>query len=88
MAAEIRANKAVIVVHGIDYDGSGVYSGVLDRSDLDKALPATATAPALCGPLKGPSQLAEAGRPVTYVAALRPTRVTVARTVDLRCPPP
>ncbi len=77
VAAEIRANKAVIVVHGIDYDGSGVYSGVLDRSDLDKALPATATAPALCGPLKGPSQLAEAGRPVTYVAALRPTRVTV-----------
>ena len=59
MAAEIRDNNAVIVIHGIDYDGSGVYSGVLDRSDLNKALPATATAPALCGPLKGPPQLAD-----------------------------
>jgi hypothetical protein len=77
VAAEIRDNNAVIVVHGIDYDGSGVYSGVLDRSDLNKALPATATAPALCGPLKGPPQLADSGRAVTYVAALRPTRVTV-----------
>ncbi len=79
VAAEIRDNNAVIVVHGIDYDGSGVYSGVLDRSDLNKALPATATAPALCGPLKGPPQLADsAARPVTFVAALRPTRLTVA----------
>ena len=55
----IRENNAVIVVHGIDYDGSGIYSGVLDRSDLNKALPATATAPALCGRLVGPQEVAD-----------------------------
>ena len=41
----------MIVVHGIDYDGTGIYSGVLDRSELNKSLPGTATAPALCGRL-------------------------------------
>ena len=51
VAADIRRNNAVIVVHGIDYDGTGIYSGVLERSELNKAVPATATAPALCGVL-------------------------------------
>jgi len=51
VAADIRANNAVVVVHGIDYDGSGIYSGVLERSELSKSVPATATAPALCGAL-------------------------------------
>jgi len=74
----IRENNAVIVVHGIDYDGSGIYSGVLDRSDLDKALPATATAPALCGRLVGPQQLADGASPSSYTAYLRPSAVTIA----------
>jgi hypothetical protein len=51
VAAQIRANDAVVVVHGTDYDGSGIYSGVLDASELSKSVPATATAPALCGRL-------------------------------------
>jgi Protein kinase domain len=51
VAADIRRNNAVVVVHGIDYDGSGIYSGVLERSELSKSVPATATAPALCGAL-------------------------------------
>ena len=51
VAADIRRNNAVVVVHGIDYDGSGIYSGVLERSELNKSVPATATAPALCGAL-------------------------------------
>jgi hypothetical protein len=51
VAAEIRRNNAVVVVHGTDYDHSGIYSGVLDPSELNKGVPGTATAPALCGPL-------------------------------------
>jgi hypothetical protein len=52
VAAEIRRSKAVVVVHGTDYDHSGIYSGVLDPSELNKGVPGTATAPALCGPLR------------------------------------
>jgi hypothetical protein len=40
VAAEVRADDAVIVVHGTDYDGSGIYSGVLDASELSKSVPA------------------------------------------------
>ncbi len=50
-AAAIRAGDALIVVHGIDYNANGVYDDVLDRSELNNALPGEATAPALCGPL-------------------------------------
>jgi hypothetical protein len=46
---ELRRGNAVVVVHGTDYDHSGIYSGVLDPSELDKSVPGTATAPALCG---------------------------------------
>jgi hypothetical protein len=62
VAAYIRQNNAVIVVHGSDYDHSGIYSGVLDRSELNKGVPGTATAPALCGVLSG-SQKAAALHP-------------------------
>src|SRR6202035_4755642 len=48
LVREIRAGNAVLVVHGIDYNGNGVYDNVLGTSDLSKALPAEATAPALC----------------------------------------
>jgi serine/threonine-protein kinase len=53
VVAEIRRNDAVVVVHGTDYDGTGIYSGVLDASELNKGVPGTATAPALCGRLVG-----------------------------------
>lgn len=77
VAADISENNAVIVVHGIDYDGTGIYSGVLDKSDLDPALPGTATAPALCGVLRSQPQTAELGRPLDghgllYAASLAP----------------
>jgi actin-like ATPase involved in cell morphogenesis len=68
VAAYIRQNNAVIVAHGIDYDGTGIYSGVLDRSDLDKSLPGTATAPALCGPLHATQAVAGGAR--AYTASL------------------
>jgi Protein kinase domain len=85
----IRENNAVVVVHGINYDKSGIYDGVLDRSDLDKALPATATAPALCGPLVGPQQAASTNpkATVTYTASLdRPTVVTAAEALYCHAP--
>lgn len=48
----LKAGKAVVVVHGIDYNRNGVYDGVLGASELDPALPLEATAPALCGALR------------------------------------
>ncbi|MEU6577725.1 hypothetical protein [Streptomyces sp. NPDC046805] len=62
VASNIRAGKAVIVVHGIDYDGSGKFTNVLGPSELDPKLPQVATAPALCGTLKAmPSKSATTG---------------------------
>jgi CHAT domain len=52
VAALIREENAVIVVHGIDYNGNDIYdNAALDRSDLDRSFPGEETAPALCGPL-------------------------------------
>lgn len=51
-AESLRAGTAVVVVHGIDYNGNGKYDNVLGASDLDPKLPAEATNPALCGSLK------------------------------------
>ena len=86
VVAYIRQNNAVIVVHGVDYDHSGIYSGVLDRSELNKSVPGTATAPALCGALTG-VKTAAASSPgsrthaATYTAALVNT---VAQAVPAR----
>jgi hypothetical protein len=41
---------AVLVLHGVDKDGSGTYDGDV-MSDLDPSLPMEATAPAACGAL-------------------------------------
>ncbi len=49
--ANLEAGKAVVVVHGIDYNKNGTYDGVLGASQLNPALPLEATAPALCGAL-------------------------------------
>jgi hypothetical protein len=48
--AAFAAGTAVLVVHGVDKDGSGAYDGTV-MSDLDPSLPMEATAPAACGPL-------------------------------------
>ncbi|MGY1835928.1 hypothetical protein ACI79P_12525 [Blastococcus sp. SYSU DS0510] len=42
---------AVLVVHGVDQNGSGTYDGDI-MSDLDPSLPMEATAPAACGTLE------------------------------------
>ena len=53
----LRNGTAVLVVHGIDYNGNGTYDGVLGASELDPSLPAEATDPALCGTFQ-PMQMA------------------------------
>jgi hypothetical protein len=70
VADAIRNGDAVIVVHGIDYNGNGIYDNVLDRSELKNSLPGEATAPALCGPLFN-AQTASTGSGTTvYTASL------------------
>jgi serine/threonine-protein kinase len=51
VAKLIRENNAVVIVHGTDYGHEGGYTGVLERSELNRSFPATQTAPALCGTL-------------------------------------
>ncbi len=75
VVAYIHRNNAVVVVHGTDYDHSGSYSGVLERSELNRSLPATETAPALCGVLLGRQTTASAaprepGHATVYTASL------------------
>ncbi|MFD8784126.1 hypothetical protein [Kitasatospora sp. NPDC059599] len=52
VARQVRADNAVVVIHGIDYNHNGRYDGVLGPSELNPALPQEATPPpALCGAL-------------------------------------
>lgn len=51
VATAITAGQAVVVIHGVDYNKDGKYSGDV-KSDLDPTLPTEATDPALCGALK------------------------------------
>ncbi len=75
IAASIRHDDAVIVVHGIDYDHSGSYNDVLGQSQLNPGIPSEATAPALCGPLRGTAAASIHGqggpRSAVFVATLR-----------------
>jgi hypothetical protein len=51
VAQAIKAGQSVVVVHGVDYNEDGKYSGDT-KSDLDPKLPTEATDPALCGALR------------------------------------
>ena len=51
VAEAIAAGEGVVVIHGVDYDGSGTYDGDV-MSDLDPSLPTEATDPAMCGVLE------------------------------------
>jgi hypothetical protein len=96
VAANIRKNDAVVIVHGIDYDHDGTYGNVLDRSDLDRSLPGEITAPALCGqivaapPSSSPSEPtktgqvpARSGKGTFYVASLQPQTTAIAALCHL-----
>ena len=61
VADDIESGEAVVVVHGVDYNKDGKYSGSA-KSDLDPSLPAEATDPAICGVLMAsPAGGVEAG---------------------------
>jgi serine/threonine protein kinase len=63
VAKAIRDGNAVVVMHGIDYDGSGVYDNVLGHTTVNGVeVPQEATAPALCGTLHGTRTLSAAAR--------------------------
>ncbi|ANS78191.1 hypothetical protein SGUI_0795 [Serinicoccus hydrothermalis] len=48
IAQSLHDGQGVVVVHGVDHNGSGEYDGE-QMSDLDDSLPSEATDPALCG---------------------------------------
>jgi hypothetical protein len=53
IADAIRAGEGVVVIHGVDYNGNGVYDfDGAGASELDPNLPAEATDPAVCGLVK------------------------------------
>lgn len=53
LARKIANGKAVVVVHGIDYNHNGKYDfRGAGKSELDPSLPAEATDPVTCGVLK------------------------------------
>lgn len=53
IAESIRDGEGVIVIHGLDYDGDGMYSFSEEgASELNPDLPAEATDPAVCGVLR------------------------------------
>ena len=52
VARAIRRGDAVVVIHGVDYNGNGKYDfKSAGKSDLDPSLPSEATDPAVCGVL-------------------------------------
>jgi hypothetical protein len=67
----IRANNAVIVVHGIDYNGNAIYDDILGESEFDAAVYGETTAPALCAPLLRET-VTRAGGASVYTASLAP----------------
>jgi len=52
VARGIKRGNAVLVIHGIDYNGNGKYDFSAGKSELDPTLPAEATDPVTCGVLK------------------------------------
>jgi serine/threonine protein kinase len=93
IAGAIRSDNAVIIIHGIDYNGNGIYDNVLDRSDLKRSLPGESTAPAVCGTLTKvkTASITKPGRTAsaTYDIAWRPAVVATdpaqASTLALLC---
>ena len=51
IADAVRDGEGVLVIHGVDYNGNGIYDFGAGASELDPSLPAEATDPAACGVL-------------------------------------
>ena len=52
IADSVREGDGVLVIHGVDYNGNGMYDFGAGASELDASLPAEATDPAACGVLE------------------------------------
>ena len=52
IADSVRAGEGVVVIHGLDYNGNGVYDFEAGASELNSKLPREATDPAACGKLE------------------------------------
>ncbi len=53
VAQAIVDGRSVVVIHGVDYNGNGMYdTDSAGASELDPSLPAEATDPATCGRLR------------------------------------
>lgn len=86
VAAEIRTDNAVVVVHGIDYFRNGIYdnrNGEYDnaapnRSDLKRSLPGEKTFPALCGQLVAQKPSGSGGTKTARTPSVRGTQVFTA----------
>ncbi len=52
IADSVREGEGVLVIHGVDYNGNGMYDFGAGASELDSSLPAEATDPAACGVLE------------------------------------
>jgi serine/threonine protein kinase len=72
VVTDIRENNAVVIIHGIDYNGDGVYDDSLGISDLSNRLTEESTDPALCGPLAAVTHVAglSSRGPSVYTASL------------------
>ena len=64
VARAIRRGNAVVVLHGIDYNGNGEYDFDAGESELDPSLPAEATDPVSCGVLHPVAAAEEDGGPL------------------------
>jgi hypothetical protein len=76
VVTDIRENNAVVIMHGIDYNGDGVYDDYLGVSDLSNRLTEESTDPALCGALA-----AETGK-VASVGSRAPAVYSASLTVN------
>ena len=52
VAEAIAAGKGVVVIHGVDHNGNGMYDFEAGVSELDPSLPTEASDPAMCGVLE------------------------------------
>jgi len=70
VVAALRNGTAVLLVQGVDLNGTGSYDAVPGASELDPTLPAEATDPALCGTFEPMQMAGVPAGPAAHIAAL------------------
>jgi serine/threonine protein kinase len=85
VVTDIRNNNAVMIVHGIDYNGNGTYDNYLGASDLSNKLTDESTDPALCGPLAANTKAADGAVVLTATLAPNTYLSTPGAMADMPC---